>query len=157
MALPEDQVSKTEASPLEKILNNPGLVHLAEKIFGNLADEDVEVYRNINQSSKKILDNLMFWLRKFGRLSKENQKDWIKVLQSVKTSKKEKAIFSHLQWKLKKEGVGLPCYSTPEVQDDFVKKIWKSCYKIQASDEQVIQSVKIPKMKKLLYHICNGI
>ena len=46
--------SKAEVSPLEKILNNPGLVHLAENIFGNLPD--VEVCLHINQSSKQI-----FW------------------------------------------------------------------------------------------------
>ena len=39
--------SKVEVSPLEKILNNPGLVHLAENIFDNLADNDVEDCRGI--------------------------------------------------------------------------------------------------------------
>merc|ERR1711953_1486229 len=57
--------SKTIVSPLEKILNNPGLAHLAENIFGNLTDEDAEICRDINQSSKQILDNPMFWLSKF--------------------------------------------------------------------------------------------
>ena len=142
--------NKVEESPLQNILNNPGLVHIAENIFGNFTEMDVEVCQGVNQSSKEILNNPMFWLRRFRNLSKENQQDWIKVLQSVKTSKKEKAIFSHLQWKLKKEGVGLPCYSTPEVQDDFIKKIWKSCYKIQASDEEVIQSVKNFKNEKAI-------
>ena len=90
------QTKAAEMSPLEKILNNPGLVHLAENIFGNLMQwrgqqasrrrlkRHLEVCRNINQSSKEILDNPMFWLRKFGRLSKENQTDWIKVLNSEK-------------------------------------------------------------------------
>ena len=142
--------NKVEESPLQNILNNPGLVHIAENIFGNFTEMDVEVCQGVNQSSKEILNNPMFWLRRFRNFSKENQKDWIKVLQSVKTSKKEKAIFSHLQWKLNKEGLGLPCYSTPEVQDDFVKKIWKSCYKIQASDEEVIQSVKNSKNEKAI-------
>ena len=61
----DDFQSKAEVSPMEKILNNPGLVHLAENIFGNLADEDAEVCQDINQSSKQILENPMFWLRKF--------------------------------------------------------------------------------------------
>ena len=78
MVVPESAVS-----PLEKILKNPGLVHLAENIFDNLSHEDMEVCREINQSSKEIFDNPMFWLRKFGSLSKENQKDWINVIQSV--------------------------------------------------------------------------
>ena len=82
----QDIQSKAEVSPLEKILNNPGLVHLTENIFGNLAD--VEVWRDINRSSREILNNPMFWLRKFGSLSKENQKDWINVIESVKNSDK---------------------------------------------------------------------
>ena len=92
---------------LEKILNNPGLQHLAENIFDNLKYEDLEVCRGINQSSKKILDYQMgkpiFWLKKFENLSKENQKDWIEVIQSLNNSEKEKSIRSYLQWNLKKE------------------------------------------------------
>ena len=100
-----DIQSKTNVSPLEKILNNPGLVNLAENIFGNLADEDVEVCRHINQSSKQILDNPLFWLRKIRGLSKESKKDWIKIIQSVKNSDHEKVIISYLKWNLKKEVV----------------------------------------------------
>ena len=121
--------SMAESSPLEIILNNPGLVHIGENIFNNLDDKDVEVCRDINRSSRQILNNPMFWLRKFGQLSKENQKDWFKVIQSVKNSKKELAITSYLQWNLKKEAVDLPCYTSPAVQDDFRKKIWESCGK----------------------------
>ena len=107
-------------SPMEQILENPGLLHLAENIFSNLNDADVEICRNINQISKEILDNPMFWLRKFGNLSQKNQNNWIKDIQSIKNSEKKKAITSYLQWKLKKEAlVDLPCYSSPEVQDDF--------------------------------------
>ena len=57
---------------MEKILINPGLVHLAENIFCNLGDEDLEVCGQINQSSKQILANPIFWLRKFTALSKEH-------------------------------------------------------------------------------------
>ena len=59
---------------MEKIINNPGLQHLAEKVFFNLNVEDLEICAQINQSCKKILENPMFWLRKFGdSLSNENQ------------------------------------------------------------------------------------
>ena len=135
--------SKAELSPLEKILNNPGLVHLAENIFGNLADEDAEVCRDINKSSKQILDNPMFWLRKSGSISKGNQKDWIKFIQSVTNSKKVKPIISYLQWNLKKDAlVDLPCYTSSDVQDDFRKRIWEGCEKMKSSDEDV-KMVKI--------------
>ena len=58
-----------EASPFEKILNNPGLQHLAENILDNLNFELLDVCRGINQSLKEILDNPMFWLRKIDRQS----------------------------------------------------------------------------------------
>ena len=63
---------------MDTILNTPGLLHLAEKIFDNLADEDTKICRNVNESSKQILDDPIFWLRKFKSLSKENRKNWMK-------------------------------------------------------------------------------
>ena len=95
----QDMISET--SLMEKILDNPGVVHLAENIFGNLYDENLEVCVQINQSSKQIVTNPIFYLRKFTALSKDNQNDWMKVLKSVKNSEKEKAIISYLQWNLK--------------------------------------------------------
>ena len=81
-----------ETSSLEQFLENPGILHLAENIFSNLNDAAVEICRNINQISKEILDNPMFWLRKFGNLSQKNQNNWIKDIQSIKNSEKKKAI-----------------------------------------------------------------
>ena len=59
----QDQIQFLNAShqskndnTLEKILNNPGLQHLAENIFGNLNFEDLMICQGINQSSKQILD-----------------------------------------------------------------------------------------------------
>ena len=119
--------SKAKDSPLEKILNNSGFAHLAENIFSNTTDEYADVCRDINQSSKSILDNPMFYLRKFKNISKENQKVWFKFIQAERNSKKLKAIISYLQWNLKKEPlVDLLCFTSPEVQDDFRKKIRES-------------------------------
>ena len=131
-------------SPLEIILNAPGLLHISENIFNNLDYKDLEVCRNINRSSQQILDNPMFWLRKLGLLSKKNKKDWIKVIQSVKnSSKKKKAIISYLQWNLKKEVVDLPCYTSPAVQDDFKKRIRESCqkwsWKLSDEDTEIVK------------------
>ena len=113
----DDIESMAEVSPLEKILNNPGLVHLAENIFSNLDCNGTEICRNINQSLRQMLDSPMFWLRKFEELSKENQKDWIKVVQSMNNSEMEKAIIPYLQWNLKNGRMDLPC-----------KKNWICCY-----------------------------
>ena len=151
----QDMISET--SLMEKILDNPGVVHLAENIFGNLYEENLEVCVQINQSSKQIVTNPIFYLRKFTALSKDNQNDWMKVLKSVKNSEKEKAIISYLQWNLKEDAlvdlvvtdnqtfkdssnlssirspVDLPCYSCPAVQDDFREKRRSSVAKSRKS------------------------
>ena len=119
-------------------MNNPGLAHLAENIFGNLADDNAEICGHINLSAKQILDNPMFWLRKFKSISKANQKDWINVIKSVKNFEKIKAIISYFQWNLKKEGwVDLPCYTSPDVQDNSRTEINDICRKINSSDDDI--------------------
>ena len=40
---------------MEKIMNNPGLQHLAENVFWNLDVEDLKICAQINQSCKQIL------------------------------------------------------------------------------------------------------
>ena len=146
---------------LEKILNIPGLQHLAENIFGNLNFQYLKICRGINKSSKQILDNQMdkpmFLLRTsiFCGLSKKNQRDWIKVIQSVKNSEKEKPISAYLIWNLKqKDSVlyipllhyclvdDLPCYTSPPVQDAFRKTIKRICQKWRLSNEDM-KMVKI--------------
>ena len=120
----------------EKILNTPGLQHIAEKIFGYLNVKDLENCQEINQSSKKILDNPMFWLRKFRGLSKENRNDWTKVIQSVKNTERSDFIISYLKWNLNKTNVmNLPCYTISAVQDEFMKNIKKSCMAKKSSDK----------------------
>ena len=112
-----------KVSPMEMILNNPGFVDLAENIFGNLDSEKQETCEKINQSSKQILENATLWVRKFKVLSKKNLEDWTKVIQSKKNSEKEKSIILYLKWMMKKDIADLPCYTNPNVQDDFRKKI----------------------------------
>ena len=121
---------------MEKIIINTGLQHLAENVFWNLNVEDLKMCSQINQSCNQILQNPIFCLAKFKGLSKENQKDWIKTIQSEKNSDKGIAIISYLKWNLKKNiMVDLPCYSNPTVQDDFNKRIMELCKKKESSDE----------------------
>ena len=122
---------------MEKIINNPGLQHLAEKVFWNLDVEDLKICAQINQSCKQILQNPIFCLRKFEHLSKENRKNWINVVQSVKNSDKGIAIISYLKWNFKKKVMDIPSYSEPMVQDEFRKKIWTICKKMKSSDEDL--------------------
>ena len=110
---------------METIFNNPGLQHLAEEVFWNLNAEDLKICAQINQSCKQILQNPIFCLRKFKGLSKQNQKEWIKAIQSRNNFDQGIAIISYLQWILEKDNmVDLPCYLSPAIQDDFRKKIW---------------------------------
>ena len=77
---------------MEKIVNTPGLQHLAEKVFWDMDVEDLKICAQINQSCKLILQYPIFCLRKFKGFSKENHKEWIKVIQSVKNLDKGIAI-----------------------------------------------------------------
>ena len=93
---------------METIINNPGLQHLTEKVFLNMSVEELKICSQINQSCKQILENPLFWLKKFRSLSLENQKHWREALKLLKNSRKENAIISYLQWNLKKGVVDLP-------------------------------------------------
>ena len=134
---------------METIIENPGIQHLAENVFWNLNFEDLKICAQINQSCKQILENPMFWLKKFRIISKENYKDWIKAIKLEKNSDKKKAIVSYLQWNLKKEVIDLPCYTNPDLQDYFLKKIISCCMKKNSSDE-VTETVKV------LAHVTNN-
>ena len=128
---------------MENIITNPGLRDVAEKIFLNLDVEKIQMCGLVKQSCQQLIDGPFFWLRKFLGLSEDNKKDWIKVIQSLKTSEKEKAIISYLQWNLKKDVlVDLPCYTSFAIQDDFKKKIREICWMEKVSDEDV-EMIKI--------------
>ena len=89
---------------MENILKNSGLKHIAENIFLNLDFENLEICGMINWSCRQIMDNPIFWLRKFvrkGVLSKENQKEWNRAIQSKMNSDMEKHILMYLKWNLK--------------------------------------------------------
>ena len=125
---------------MEEFINNPGLQHLAEKVFFNLNVEDSKICTHINKSCEQILENPMFWLRKFGDgISKKNQKEWIKIIQSEeKNPKKRKDIIAYMQWNFEKEtSVDLPCYSNSNVQEDFTKRIREVCEKDEISDQDI--------------------
>ena len=129
---------------MESIISNSGLQHLAEKVFWNLDVEDLKICAHINQSCKQILQNPIFCLRKCEHLSKENQNEWIKVIQSVNNCEKGIAIISYLKWNLKKdEWIDLPCYSSPAVQNDFKQKILQSCMNEEESSDEEKKIVKI--------------
>ena len=108
---------------MENITNNPGLQHIAEDIYLNLNYEALEVCKQINQNSKHILDDPMFWLKKFVRrgLSKKTQMDWIETIRITRETELEPYILSYLKRSSKNEKVvDLPCY----LNQDFLEKYW---------------------------------
>ena len=129
---------------MEKIIKNPGLQHLVEEVFWNLDVEDWKICAQINQSCKQILKKPIFCLRKFKGLSEKNKNEWIKDIQSVKNCEKGIAIISYLKWNLKKdELIDLPCYSSPDVQNDFMWKILQSCMNEEESTDEEKEILKI--------------
>ena len=135
---------------MEKIINNPGLQHLAEKVFWNLDLENLKKCAQINHCCKQILQNPLFCLRNFNGLSKVNQNEWIEAIQSVNNSDKGIAIISYLRklfptWcdlKKKEVIIDLPCFTRNTVQDFYRKKMTECCQKEKPSDEDM-EMVKI--------------
>ena len=84
---------------MEKIINNPGLQHLSEKIFWNLSYEDLQKCQTINQFCKEILESAMFWLKIFIRrgMSEQNQMNWSKAIQISKNNHMEKHVLNYLR------------------------------------------------------------
>ena len=107
---------------MENIIKNPGLQIIMENIFHNLDLEKLEICRFINDSSKQMLDDPMFWLREFIQrgISKENQNSWIKAIQITKGTELEKHVLSYLKRSRKKKSVvDLHCFKN----EDFLEKI----------------------------------
>ena len=86
---------------MDQILNNPGLQHLAENVFWNLDVEVLKICAQINQTTKQIMEDSFFWLKKFRGLSNEDQNDWSIYIQLMKDAGKEKAFISYMKWQLK--------------------------------------------------------
>ena len=106
---------------METIIKNPGLQHITEKILFNLNYDDLKVCEIINQSTKQILDDPYFWLRKLvqRRLSLKNQKDWKNAIELTKNSELEKYVLSYLKMCSKNEKVvEIYCY----IDEDFIMK-----------------------------------
>ena len=80
---------------MDQILNNPGLQHLAENVFWNLDVEVLKICAQINQTTKQIMEDSFFWLKKFRGLSNEDQIDWSIYIQLMKNAGKEKAFISY--------------------------------------------------------------
>ena len=130
---------------MEVILNNPGFQHIAENVFLNLNYEKLETCRRVNEFCKDILDNPMFWLKKFIRrgLSKKNQIDWMAAIQITPYWNLETNILNYLKQSSKNERViDIPCHINEETLSEYSEKIMKlkdknECLIIDELDDEI--------------------
>ena len=122
---------------MDQIMNNPGLQHIIENVFLNLDYEDLLACQLINNYCKGIIENPMFWLKKWRMrgLSKKNEKDWAKVIQNTKDNPNEEIdALPYIKMVIKRgHFLDVPCYIITE------KRKWKKFAKKFPSSEFSIQ------------------
>ena len=168
--------ANTEQAVLEKFINVPGLQHLAENIFLNLKYQDLEAYRKVNRSFQcflvQLMENPLFWLEKFirGGMSKQNQKDWLEIIQMTRDTKVGEVILMYFKLNFK---IGrlvdfdVPCYikkDNLEKYSEIIVKleketvsidIWKSKHYRQPL-HNVSQDYYSDEIVKSLYNFVNN-
>ena len=114
-------------SNLEEIINSPGLQHIVEEIFLNLDFEDIQACAQINIPCKKVIENPIFWLKKWRLrgLSKKNHEDWIKAIQITRNTPLEENVYAYIKMIIKiGHFVDVPCYINSKVVAAFSNEIW---------------------------------
>ena len=109
---------------MDQIIENPGFQHLTEKILLNLPFKDVISLQLVNKTLKEILDDPMFWIKKWilKGLSKKNKDDWIKAIQLTKNTKLAKIIILYAKKVLHRNRlVDFPCHIDEKTVDFFSK------------------------------------
>ena len=99
---------------MESIIQNPGLQHITETILFNLDFQALKKCQLLNKSIKDILEDPMFWLRKWRMqkgLSKKNYDDWVKKIQLTRNTNVEANVQLYLE-KVIDTGhvVDVPCF-----------------------------------------------
>ena len=103
---------------MENVIQNPGLQHISELILFNLDFEDLQKCQLLNKSFKDILEDPIFWLRKWRTqrgLSKENYDDWVKAIKLTKNTNVEANMKLYLE-KVVKNGhvLDISCFIDSE-------------------------------------------
>ena len=98
---------------MENVIQNPGLQHITEMILFNLDFEALNICKYLNKFFKKILEDPMFWLKKWSLrgLSKENQVDWAKAIQMTRNKNLESNVRFYIKRIIECEHfVDVPCF-----------------------------------------------
>ena len=84
---------------MDEITNNPGLQHITEDILLNLDFKKLQVCQSVNKNFEEILNNPMFWLKKWRLkgLSKENHTDWVKAIQLTRNKNLETNVLAYIK------------------------------------------------------------
>ena len=124
---------------MENVIQNPGLQHITEMILFNLDFEDLKKCQPLNKSFKDILEDPMFWLRKWRiqrGLTKKNYNDWVKGIQLTKNRNAEANVKLYLQ-KVIKNGhvVDIPCF----IDSDAVEKSTEFTFKRALEERELMK------------------
>ena len=109
---------------IDKAINNPGLTHIAEEIFLNLDFKDIMACQSINKSCNAIINNPLFWLKKWrlrGGLYKKNETNWIKAVQRTRNTNIERNVDLYIKKIIKVNNhiMDVPCYIDNIVIENF--------------------------------------
>ena len=133
---------------MDQIIENPGFQHLTEKILLNLPFKDVISLQLVNKTLKEILDDPMFWIKKWilKGLSKKNKDDWIKAIQLTKNTKLAKIIILYAKKVLHRNRlVDFPCHIDEKTVDIFSKftneTAFKKYFKEAFEDKDSLQRI----------------
>ena len=109
---------------MDQIIKNPGFNHISEKFLLNLPFKDIMACQFVNKSTKQILENPLFWIKKWisKGLSKKNRTDWIKTIRLMENTKLVKLVILYIKRILhRNRSVDVPCY----IDEKIVKKFSK--------------------------------
>ena len=120
----ELKIDNKSKSNLENLVNIPGFQHLAENIFLSLNYDDLKSCQLLNRSSKRILDNPLFWLKKFVQrgVSRKNEMDWLTAIKLTRNTKLETNVLFYLRRCFKHQRlVDFPCFIDENVVSKSLK------------------------------------
>ena len=127
---------------MNQIVNNPGLQHVIENVFLNLDFEGILSCQFINQSCHELLENPIFWLKKWRLrgLSKKNQEDWVKAIQMTRNTNFEKNVDLYIK-KIIQYGhfVDVPCYINNNVLEKATRSNIGVATAFQQKDAGILQ------------------
>ena len=148
---PSNNKKQNSTSIMDHISNHPGLQHIIENTFVNLDYKDLMACKLMNKSAKKILDNIMFWLKKWrlrNGLSQKNMADWTKAIKITRNTNLAPNVDFYIK-KVIQNGhfVDIPCFIDELAIEKFSTGISFDEALIQ-KDAGILQIMARPMLEK---------